>query len=46
MDQAHNTGTIEASTRSTEMEYGVPVACSSHVASSGAGPPANTDASR
>jgi hypothetical protein len=28
-----------------EIGYGVPVSCSSHVASRGAGPPAKTDAS-
>jgi len=39
------TVTTAAKTMYAEIEYGVPVLCSNHVAISGAGPPAKTEAS-
>jgi hypothetical protein len=39
------TKTTAAKTMSAEIAYGVPVLCSNHVAMSGAGPPAKTEAS-
>jgi len=44
MARTQATVTTAANTMYAEIEYGVPVLCSSHVAISGAGPPAKTEA--